>query len=363
MSLQPCFPVMARLFAPALFSQRLASRIARKLGHDPGDQDAAAEVVIVSPDEMARRDAAFHLPGHLDRVRATAPDTGMANEIDRITGGAILHDATMAYRFRNVQYMDGFLYCGRMRRQQVVRPEPLRGRGPVERIAQCSLPGTTVGDQFFGHFLIDDSSTALLAERFAPPRLPRGTARGAWSHAAPYRERLGIAIPPVAHAIIDEAWVFRDHGMTSDRRARMDQLRARMRTKGGLRSGHGVFIRRAGGQARTLINEAEIADRLAREGFDIVDPGHDNVDRIAAVLHDARVVCSVEGSAFAHALLSMAKGGAVVTIQPPWRFNNPWKDYTDALGMRYGFAVATGAPTEFRLDPDDLMRLIDMAWV
>lgn len=354
---------MVHLFAPALFTHRLGARVARKLRYDPPDHAVAAEIVVVSPDESAERDAAFCLPDHMDRIKATAPDTNMANEMARITRGAIMHDATKAFLFRNVQYMDGFLYSGRVRRQQVVRPEPLLGRGPVERLARCSLPGTTVGDQFFGHFLIDDSSTALLGERFAPPRLPSGTQRSQWTHAARYRERLGIAIPQIAHALIDEAWVFRDHGMTANRRARMAELRQRMRSVGGARSGHGVFIRRAGGRARNLLNEDQIADRLAREGFEIVDPGQDSVDGISAALHGARVVCSVEGSAFAHALLSMADDGAVVAIQPPWRFNNPWKDYTDALGMRYGFAVATGAPADFRLEPDDLMRVIERAWV
>ena len=349
------------LFSPALFSRRLATRIARKLGRDPADEAVAAEVVIVSPDEIAQRPAAFALPGQLDLVRGTAPDTTMANELDRVTGGPILHDATKAFRFRDLQYFDGFLYCNGIRRQQVVRPEPLRGHGPVERIDTCSLPGTTVGDQFFGHFLIDDSATALLGARFAPPRLPRGSARDLWSHAAPYRERLGIEIPPIGIAVIRDAWVFRDHGMTADRRARMAELRRRMRAPRGLRQGHGVFIRRAGGQARNLLNEAEIEARLLREGFLIVDPASQPVAEIAAALHDAALVCSVEGSAFAHALLSMADGGTVLTIQPPWRFNNPWKDYTDALGMRYGYVLAQGGQTEFRLDPDDLMRSLDLA--
>ena len=184
------------MIAPTLFLQRLSTRIARKLGRDPADQAVAAEVVEVSPDEQAQRPAAFALPGQLERVRATAPDTTLENEMARITGGTVRHDATRAYRFRDLQYFDGFLYCGGMRRQQVVRPEPLLGHGPVEEIDCCSLPGTTVGDQFFGHFLIDDSATALLAERFAPPRLPRPTARQGWSHALRYRERLDIAIPP-----------------------------------------------------------------------------------------------------------------------------------------------------------------------
>lgn len=349
------------MIAPTLFLQRLSTRIARKLGRDPADQAVAAEVVEVSPDEQAQRPAAFALPGQLERVRATAPDTTLENEMARITGGTVRHDATRAYRFRDLQYFDGFLYCGGMRRQQVVRPEPLLGHGPVEEIDCCSLPGTTVGDQFFGHFLIDDSATALLAGRFAPPRLPRPTARQGWSHALRYRERLGIAIPPVGHALIRDAWVFRDHGMTADRRARLAELRRRMRAGGGRRSGHGVFIRRTGGQARNLANEPEIEALLAARGFDIVDTASQPVDQIAALLHGAAVVCSVEGSAFAHALLGMADGGAIVAIQPPWRFNNPWKDYTDALGLGYGYVLAEGGATDFRLNPDDLLRTLDLA--
>lgn len=208
---------------------------------------------------------------------------------------------------------------------------------------------------------MDDSSTALLASRFAPPRLPRPTARDNWSHAAPYRARMGIDIPPVGMARIRDAWVFRDHGMTADRRQRMAELRQRVRAAGGIRQGHGAFILRSGGQARSLLNEAAIAERLAREGFEIVDPATQSVDEISARLHGAAIVCSVEGSAFAHALLSMADAGAILTIQPPWRFNNPWKDYTDALGMRYGYVVAQGGQTEFELAPDDLMHSLDLA--
>ena len=351
------------MFAATLLAQRLTTRISCKLGRNPGDETIAAEVVIVSPDEMAERPAAFALPGQMDRVKATPPDTNLPNEMSRIGGGPILHDATKAMLLRNVQYFDGFIYCHGARRQQVVRPEPIISGGPVEHIAECSLPATTVGDQFFGHFLIDDSSAALLAPRFATPRLPRPTLQQTWSHAQPYRDRLGLSAAQIGTARIDRAWVFRDHGMTADRRARMAELRRRMRAPGGERQGHGVFILRSGGQARNLLNEAAIADHLSREGFEIVDPARQSVADIAAKLHDAALVCSVEGSAFAHGLLSMAEGAAMVAIQPPFLCNNPWKDYTDALGMGYGYVVAEGGPTEFSLDVDSLMRTLELASV
>ena len=42
-------------------------------------------------------------------------------------------------------------------------------------------------------------------------------------------------------------------------------------------------------------------------------------------------------------------------------FNNPWKDYTDALGLGYGYVLAEGGTTDFRLNPDDLLRTLDLA--
>ena len=37
------------------------------------------------------------------------------------------------------------------------------------------------------------------------------------------------------------------------------------------------------------------------------------------------------------------------------------KDFTDALGIRYGFVVAEGGRERFRVDPDDVLRTVDLA--
>jgi hypothetical protein len=71
-------------------------------------------------------------------------------------------------------------------------------------------------------------------------------------------------------------------------------------------------------------------------------------------------VVSVEGSALTHAYLTMQEQGAIITIQPPYRFDNVWKDFTDLLGMKYGFVVAKGNRDGFRVDPDEILRVIDM---
>ena len=73
------------------------------------------------------------------------------------------------------------------------------------------------------------------------------------------------------------------------------------------------------------------------------------------------VEVDVDGMERVETVVIKIETGAVVAIQPPWRFNNPWKDYTDALGMGYGYVLAEGGATDFRLDPDDLLRTLDLA--
>ncbi|MDN3711242.1 hypothetical protein QWZ10_04260 [Paracoccus cavernae] len=50
----------------------------------------------------------------------------------------------------------------------------------------------------------------------------------------------------------------------------------------------------------------------------------------------------------------------MITIQPPYRFDNVWKDFTDLLGMRYGFVVGEGDQERFRVSVDDVMRAVDL---
>lgn len=155
--------------------------------------------------------------------------------------------------------------------------------------------------------------------------------------------------------------MFEDWGMTSHRRARLAQLRVRLRDAEGSRKGHGVFLRRrGGGAARVLANEDEIEQMLAKREFEIVDPANDPAETIMTRCRDASIVVGVEGSGLAHGLLGCASDAVFVVLQHPYRFNNVWKDFTDALGMRYAFLVGEGSREAFRINPDELCATLDL---
>ncbi|MBM3606442.1 MAG: glycosyltransferase family 61 protein [Alphaproteobacteria bacterium] len=320
----------------------------------------AAKVVVLAPEETSERPAALSLPGQFDRVRDVQPATTPDYERARLTRGEVRHVPTCAFLLRNVSYLNGTVHAGSMRLPQV-QESPLKSRQPTQHLPLAALPSSLVGSRFFGHHLVDDSATMLLAAEFAPAFRAPAAAVETWPHAAAYRKRMGVEAPVLCNARVAEAWLFQDWGMTAHRRTRLERLRQQLRDSPGPRAGHGVFLRRRGaGAARVLANEEELERILERMGFDIVDPSSDSADLVIARCRDARVVVGVEGSGLAHGFLGCAPDATFVVLQHPYQFNNVWKDFTDALGMRYAFLVGEGSRECFRVDPDELKATLDL---
>jgi hypothetical protein len=347
---------MAVTFRPLL--SRLRGRLA-----GPGDPAAAAaEVVEVAPAEEGMRAAARALPGQIDRVRATQPDTTLAIEAGRIAAGPVRHRATRALRFRDAHLAGGVLYAGGAALALCPAPGPPRPARLTGRLDRAALASSLVGNTYFGHHVVDDAATALLAARFAPPARVDAPAPRGWPHAAPLRAALGVELPALADVAIGEAWVFDDAGMTADRRARLAEVRARLAAAGPPGPGLPVYLRRRGGGVpRAPANEPALEEALARAGFLIRDPAADPLERIAATCRGAPLVAGVEGSALAHAVLGLAPGGALLVIQPPERFNNVWKDFTDALGLSYLFVVGLPAAGGYTVNAAEVLATVELA--
>lgn len=337
---------------------------ARRLaGFACSGRTVASDIVTVCPEETGVRPKAFYLEDQLDRVRSAVESPGgLELQLARISETPVTHAATRALCFRNAALLKGYLFAGGSRRQLTMEKPPVVPRLVADRIETASLVGTPASDVFFGHYLMDDSATALLAREFGPVRSVKSLKRESWTHAAEYRSRMRISAPEVDDAFISEAWLFEDIGMNSNRRDRMNAVRKSLSFSRCEGAGHAVFILRSsfGQDLRLLENELEIADVLANSGFTVCNPMLESVDEIVGKVGGASIVVSVEGSALTHAYLTMQDNGAIVTIQPPYRFDNVWKDFTDLIGMKYAFVVGEGDRHRFRLEPADLMRTIDL---
>jgi capsular polysaccharide biosynthesis protein len=280
-------------------------------------------------------------------------------ELGRVLGTEVEHAATVAHEFGDAILAGGSMFAGGTRLTllpgglgEVVR------HPPVQVLDQAALDCTFVGNRYFGHWLMDDCTLHLLAREHAPAI---GLGRAAYPHEPDYRRLLGLHSGRVTSARVRRLLVFEDHAQHAHKRARYQHLRAQLSEHAGPGSGRGIFLRRGcSGVRRLLVNEEEIETRLTRRGFAVLDPAAATAAELAATCAGAPCVVSVEGSGLAHGVLTAADKGALLTLQPPFRFNNVFKDYTDCLGMRYGFVVGARAGQDFSVAPDEVERTLDL---
>lgn len=215
------------------------------------------------------------------------------------------------------------------------------------------------GADFFGNFLLDTFPLEMI-----PPEGARriGSPSKRYGHATGYRSLLDLPAPELpGHAQVGRLTLYSDFAQNSYKEARYRTLRARLRKNvHNPQAPVGVFLRRGtDGERRQLVNEAALIELLSAHGFDILDLDRMDAAEIAHRALDARIVVGVEGSHLSHAIYSIADNGAFLVIQPPDRFALPYKEFTDRMGMNFGFVVALPAEGGFAVVLDDILMMLD----
>jgi Glycosyltransferase 61 len=321
----------------------------------------AVESWDICPEEEAPGRPALYPPGALDRILGLSPWRDWEGERSLIEGRAGRHGATRAYVLKDAVLAGAYVYSGRgtLRvghgEQQMFDPDLPQRR----RIAEAHMASTWTGADFFGNFIQDSFPLELIP----PPGAIRLGARSkTYAHAAGYRTLLDLPEPDRPdHALIGRLTVYSDHAQNSFKEARYRTLRARLRQHlGPSQPSRGVFLRRGSdGERRQLVNEAALVDLLTARGFDIIDLARADAADIARRTLNAPVVIGVEGSHLSHAIYSVADKGAFLVIQPPDRFAMPYKEFTDRMGMTFGFVVALPAEGGFAVDLTDIPLMLD----
>ena len=313
---------------------------------------------VLSAAESRISPPAFYREEDLARVTATMGDTNIAYEMSRIRGGRSEHGATVAYELRDVHLIDGALYKGAMMKQLVRRPRRYMARDVPVTTGPVALVGTFYGSVYFGHWITDDLTLQLAAESLAPPFIAD---RPSYGHEPGYCKLLGIDQHRLSDARFDRLIMLDDVGQNAYKRRRYAELRDRLQKSAPSSGSELVYIRRGSAGARerrSLMNIEAVESYLESQGFVIVDPDRLSAAEIAASIVGASVVVGVEGSHMAHAIYAVREGGALCMMQPPYRFNNVFKDYADCLAFAYSFTVGTEVSGGFTVDLGDLERVI-----
>ncbi len=312
----------------------------------------------ISPVESRTERPAIFLEEDLQRIGAAQEETTMEIEMTRIRGGTREHAETRAYLIKDVHLLCGRLYKGAMSH----RISQLEEHAPAaEDVAMpaAALSSTFMGSKYFGHWLRDDASLTLAAEGLGPTI---EVARQPYSHEAGYREMLGLPDNLVSRGRFGELILLDDWSQNAYKRRRYQELRARFRRAMPAEGAQRIYLKRGqavGKRGRDLVNADAIEASLVAQGFTVVNPDKMSAREIAQAISGAKLIVGLEGSHMAHSIYPIADDGALVVLQPPMRFNNIYKDLSDALGLHYGFVVGLPAEGGFSIEPERLQRVLD----
>jgi Glycosyltransferase 61 len=312
----------------------------------------------ISPVETSEVPAAIYLRHHIDKVTALGDATCWEVEMKRVGGGLVEHAATVAYVISKCELLGGSLYKGPSRLPLTRERPSLMTFNQMEYFDQAVLASTYYGSFYFGHWLKDDLSLYLAAEKLGKPIKP---ARKPYGHEPGYLDLLNIQLQELNTAYFENLILIDDFGQNSYKFQRYLELRLRLQKSSiPMNEGGRVMIRRGQqGAARHLTNAAEIEQLLESHGFVIVDPEVSTVAEIVSATLGARLIVSVEGSHIAHCFYSMAQSGGICILQPPFRFNNVLKSSFDCIGVKYGFVVGDQTEGGFSIDSSDLLSILD----
>jgi capsular polysaccharide biosynthesis protein len=232
--------------------------------------------------------------------------------------------------------------------------------GHIEDVPEGSYCMNRLSHGYFGHWLRDACSTALLADEgdmiFLDERLD-------WPDTTHYASAFGLPVKRAGAAFVSTLRIYSDLSQGRLRRQRYQMLRQRMQQRFRAHSGspRPVYLRRGStGSRREILNESELCRKLSAEGFEIVDlVSHDFADRFGK-LANAPVVVSLEGSHLNHAHLAMKSGSAILALIPGARPAAIHRVVSHAMGMQFGCVVLESAGTEFVINPDEVMRTLDL---
>jgi hypothetical protein len=302
---------------------------------------------------------AIFLPGQLDRIGKTE-FVSPAEVVESFLGDCeVVEAATVGFRIRDVDLVDGVLYGRRstrhLRRQGRFR---LAYRAPSDLITGA-LYESWLGNRWFANWLAEDCLTYRLAQQYGEPVCTTISPTG---HVPEYESRLEMTPRRMTRTHFRELIFFDDSSTNSGKVARASEFRDKVIGASAPPLHAGVFLLRGvTGDRRVLLNELAIAERLAAtRGFRILDPSTSSVAEIVHACAGARVVAGVEGSHLTHGFMLMPAGAALLVLQPPQRVVAQLKIFTDRRDQTYAFVIGDGGAAEFSININEVEKTLDL---
>ncbi len=324
-------------------------------------EEMASQTWILEQESTQRVRKAVYLEDTLGRASQAGTFSDLADQYNLIAAREVTHRPIKLHLLSNAALVGAAVYV-REFREPLSPAAGFRPRDLLEstHCPQATLGCTYFGNMFFGHFWSDDVPLMQFGNQFADPVR---TALPLTPHQRELLDLIKLKVRFASSMTFDELYCFDDRAQTKHKERRYRALRKTFADRYGRGDApHGVFLFRGNsGSSRLLVNEQQIADALVPHGFVQVHPERLSLDELNRAIWGARVIVGVEGSQLVHGLYNAAEGASFLTLQPPMRFSNILKSYTDCLDMHYGFVIGQACEGGgYRVELDEVLRVLDL---
>jgi hypothetical protein len=81
---------------------------------------------------------------------------------------------------------------------------------------------------------------------------------------------------------------------------------------------------------------------------------------LLAVLANAKIVVSMEGSHATHCAYSIPENSGLILLQPPDRFLSFHRGWTGSAGVEFGFVVGSSSEGGYIFSPPEILHTVDL---
>lgn len=322
----------------------------------PGDP----ETEVLQPAETVSVPLPAYLPGMLDRVTATDEHSSLDFHMQTALSTTATHAPVLRRVWRKALVRRrGFATWRKLERySKALAAGELAG--PIDRVAVLRYCHGWASWRFFGHWLTDSVSMALIEPDIGALWMPHAPD---WSHARGYLDALSLPALPDRPVLADQLVTYQDFGQGSHKIARYNRIRDRLQARFGGGKAAPVYLRRGRtGTPRVIANEDALVDALLARNWRVLDVAGTSVQTIQQALCPASVVVSIDGSHLDHAHLSLLPGSVLVLLVPQDRFTLHHIGLAHAHGLKPGFVVLNGSQESgYTADLDEILRTLDLA--
>jgi hypothetical protein len=341
-----------------LHAAPLLRDVRRFFGGPASPAEIAFEQEVLCASEDSELNPSVFLDGQIEKILGTPAESHLDAEIDHVSRRTVRSAPTIAYHIKDAVLLDGSIYAGRMR--HVIGKKNAALSKKIVHLDTGAISSSAAGSTYFGHWLADDVLAYMLAERYSKPVCC--SPNSSFEHRPLYARIFGQDWTATDRAHIEHLILFQDFAQTSLKRHRQLELRRKILAQFEPSVGnHLIYLKRGNtGASRPVANEQEIIDELSRRGFTILDIRTDSLDRILSHLVSAKIVVSVEGSQTYHGAYSLPRGSALLLLQPPGRFTATQRDWSENIGVRFGFVVGDQRENSTYFPLNDILKTVDL---